>query len=42
MYVFVLGFFTVNGAGKFSVDNLVLGGELDFYGKKLDETFGKK
>merc|ERR1712182_118373 len=31
MYVFVLGYFTVAGAGKYSVDEQVLGGELDFY-----------
>merc|ERR1711924_470349 len=34
MYVLVLGYFTVAGAGKFSVDEQVLGGELNFY-KKL-------
>merc|ERR1711937_424199 len=31
MYVFVLGFFTVNGAGAWSVDEQVLGGEIEFY-----------
>merc|ERR1719293_623544 len=31
MYVFVLSYFTANGAGKFSVDEQVLGGELQFY-----------
>merc|ERR1712134_29447 len=31
MYVFVLGYFTVAGAGKYSVDEQVLGGELEFY-----------
>merc|ERR1712094_122216 len=33
MYVLVLGYFTIAGAGKFSVDEQVLGGELEFYGK---------
>merc|ERR1719161_306997 len=42
MYVLVLGYFTVSGAGKFSVDNLVLGGELNFYGGLLDKAFGEK
>jgi uncharacterized membrane protein YphA (DoxX/SURF4 family) len=36
MYVIVLGFFTVNGAGKYSVDEQVLGGELNFYGGLLN------
>jgi uncharacterized membrane protein YphA (DoxX/SURF4 family) len=31
MYVFVLSYFTANGAGKFSVDEQILGGELQFY-----------
>merc|ERR1740138_1093596 len=31
MYVFVLGYFSVSGAGKYSVDEQVLGGELEFY-----------
>ena len=31
MYVLVLGYFTVNGAGKFSVDEQVFGGELNIY-----------
>merc|ERR1712149_102652 len=42
MYVFVLGFFTVNGAGKFSIDEQVLGGELNFYSGLLDKAFGEK
>jgi uncharacterized membrane protein YphA (DoxX/SURF4 family) len=41
MYVFVLGYFTVAGAGKYSVDEQVFGGELEFYGTKLNEVFGK-
>merc|ERR1711907_632646 len=31
MYVIVLGYFTAAGAGTFSVDELILGGELEFY-----------
>merc|ERR1719484_231644 len=42
MYVFVLGYFTVAGAGKWSVDEQVLGGELNFYGEQLDKVFGDK
>merc|ERR1719191_987520 len=42
MYVFVLAYFTVAGAGKFSIDEQVLGGELDFYGEQLDKVFGDK
>ena len=37
MYVLVLGYFTVAGAGPISVDEQVLGGELAFY----EETFEK-
>jgi uncharacterized membrane protein YphA (DoxX/SURF4 family) len=33
MYVFVLSYFSANGAGKFSVDEQILGGELQFYQK---------
>ena len=40
MYVFVLSYFTVAGAGKFSVDEQVLGGELEFYQGALDKVFG--
>jgi uncharacterized membrane protein YphA (DoxX/SURF4 family) len=36
MYVLVLGFFTVNGAGKYSVDEQLLGGELELYKKGLN------
>merc|ERR1711924_330991 len=32
MYVFVLGYFTANGAGKYSVDEQILGGESIFTG----------
>merc|ERR1712193_211452 len=38
MYVLVLGYFTVSGAGKFSVDEQVLGGELNFYSGLLDKS----
>merc|ERR1711907_793915 len=40
MYVFVLGYFTVAGAGKFSVDEQILGGELSFYRKRYESVFG--
>ena len=42
MYVLVLGYFSVAGAGKFSVDEQVLGGELEFYGKTLNSVLNKK
>jgi len=42
MYVFVLGFFTVNGAGKYSIDEQVLGGELNFYGNLIDKVRGEE
>ena len=42
MYVLVLGYFSVAGAGKYSVDELVLGGELNFYGGLLDKAFNDK
>merc|ERR1719247_4086391 len=42
MYVFVLGYFTVAGAGKFSVDEQVLGGELDFYQGQFDKLLGNE
>ena len=41
MYVFVLGYFSVAGAGKYSVDEQVLGGELNFYSGLLDKAFGE-
>merc|ERR1712094_87181 len=31
MYVLVLGYFSVAGAGKYSVDEQVLGGEINLY-----------
>merc|ERR1711907_634428 len=31
MYVLVLGYFTVAGAGKYSVDEQILGGEINLY-----------
>ena len=40
MYVMVLGYFTVNGAGSWSVDEKVLGGELEFYQGALDKFTG--
>merc|ERR1711892_1551990 len=40
MYVFVLGYFSVAGAGKYSIDEQVLGGELNFYSGLLDKAFG--
>merc|ERR1719311_675255 len=36
MYVLVLAFFTVNGAGKYSVDQQLLGGEIELYKKGLN------
>lgn len=38
MYVFVLSYFSANGAGKFSVDEQILGGELQFYQKLLSNS----
>jgi uncharacterized membrane protein YphA (DoxX/SURF4 family) len=40
MYVFVLSYFTANGAGKFSVDEQILGGELQFYQNILKKLRG--
>merc|ERR1712232_1083362 len=42
MYVGVLAYFSVAGAGAFSVDELVLGGELNLYGKVFNKVFGKE
>merc|ERR1711985_121980 len=42
MYVFVLGYFTVAGAGKYSVDEQVLGGELNFYSGLIDKVTGEE
>merc|ERR1719181_84914 len=36
MYVLVLGYFSLNGAGSWSVDEQVLGGEIEFYKGVLD------
>jgi len=40
MYVAVLTYFSAAGAGAYSVDNLVLGGELNFYESKFKQIFG--
>merc|ERR1712124_36698 len=40
MYVLVLGYFTVSGAGKYSVDEQVLGGEINIYRGIVDKVFG--
>jgi uncharacterized membrane protein YphA (DoxX/SURF4 family) len=40
MYVLVLGYFTVSGAGKYSVDEQILGGELKVYKGLFDKVFG--
>merc|ERR1711985_192673 len=37
MYVLVLGYFSVAGAGKYSVDEQVLGGELQLYQSGLEK-----
>ena len=42
MYVLVLGYFSVAGAGKYSVDEQVLGGELNFYGTLVNKITGEK
>merc|ERR1712106_172098 len=39
MYVLVLAFFGFNGAGKYSVDEQLLGGELQFYDSLLGKVF---
>jgi len=39
MYVGVLAYFTASGAGKFSADELVLGGELNLYNSILNKVF---
>jgi len=38
MYVFVLGYFTVAGAGKYSVDEQLLGGEINLYQSGLEKV----
>ena len=40
MYVLVLGYFTVSGAGKYSVDEQVLGGEFNIYKGLFAKVFG--
>merc|ERR1712238_299407 len=40
MYVGVLAYFATSGAGAYSVDNLVLGGELKLYGNIWNGIFG--
>merc|ERR1711990_1187644 len=42
MYVLVLGYFALSGAGKYSVDEQVLGGELNFYQGLLDKVSGEE
>lgn len=39
MYVGVLAYFSASGAGRFSVDEKVLGGELELYDKALNKVF---
>jgi hypothetical protein len=39
MYVGVLAYFSASGAGRFSVDEKLLGGELELYDKALDKVF---
>merc|ERR1712085_247604 len=40
MYVGVLAYFGVNGAGAYSVDEIVLGGEVNLYENILGGVFG--
>lgn len=40
MYTAVLAYFSVAGAGAYSVDEIVLGGELNLYGNLLGKVFG--
>jgi len=40
MYVIVLAYFSANGAGAFSVDQAVLGGELNLYGSLWNSVTG--
>ena len=42
MYVVTLLYFTAAGAGPYSVDEQILGGELNFYGGLVDKVFGEK
>merc|ERR1711934_241745 len=41
MYVLVLGYFTVSGAGKYSVDQQILGGELKIYQGLFNKVLGR-
>lgn len=40
MYVGVLSYFSVAGAGAYSVDEIVFGGELNLYGNLVNKVFG--
>jgi len=40
MYVIVLGYFSAAGAGAYSFDEKVLGGELQFYNSLVEKVFG--
>merc|ERR1712149_142980 len=40
MYVLVLGYFTIAGAGKYSVDEQILGGEINIYKGVFAKVFG--
>jgi len=42
MYVVTLLYFTANGAGKYSIDEQVLGGELNFYQGLFDKVTGNE
>merc|ERR1711924_474944 len=42
MYVLVLGYFAIAGAGPYSVDEQILGGELNFYQGLLDKVKGEE
>ena len=41
MYVLVLGYFSIAGAGPWSVDEQVLGGELEFYEQTFENAKAK-
>mmetsp|Transcript_42207 Transcript_42207/g.47973 ORF Transcript_42207/g.47973 Transcript_42207/m.47973 type:complete len:238 (-) Transcript_42207:83-796(-) len=41
MYVSVLAYFSATGAGAYSVDEKILGGELKFYESIVNKVFGK-
>jgi len=41
MYVLVLSYFTVAGAGKYSVDQQIFGGELNLYKGLVDKVLGR-